>query len=51
LVDSTAPAAAAPAAVEDVPADPWQSDELKDFQSMVAWESWVDSNPRSGDQS
>jgi hypothetical protein len=50
-VDSTAPAAAAPAVVEDVPADPWQSDELKDFQSMVAWESWVDSNPRSGDQS
>ncbi len=32
------------------PSDPWQSEELKDFQSMVAWESWVDSNS-SGDQS
>jgi anti-sigma factor RsiW len=26
---------------------PWQSDELSDYQSMVAWESWVD----NGDQS
>lgn len=26
---------------------PWQSEELSDFQSMVAWESWVD----NGDQS
>ena len=29
-----------------VPPDPWQSDELKDFGSVVEWESWVDqSNP------
>ncbi|HEX2831738.1 MAG TPA: hypothetical protein VHW00_01915 [Thermoanaerobaculia bacterium] len=27
--------------------DPWQSDELKEFGSMVEWESWVD----NGDQS
>jgi hypothetical protein len=27
--------------------DPWQSDELKEFGSMVEWESWVE----SGDQS
>ena len=27
--------------------DPWQSDELKDYGSMVEWESWVD----NGDQS
>jgi predicted anti-sigma-YlaC factor YlaD len=26
---------------------PWQSDELKDYSSMVAWESWVE----DGDQS
>ena len=31
------------------PADPWASDELKDFQSVVAWESWVE--PSKGDQS
>jgi hypothetical protein len=22
--------------------DPWQSDELNDFQSVVKWESWID---------
>ena len=34
--------AAAPEADDDldVPRDPWQSDELKDFGSVVAWESW-----------
>ncbi len=31
--------------------DPWQSDELKDYQSIVAWESWVETTPRSGEQS
>ncbi|HEX2121875.1 MAG TPA: hypothetical protein VHL59_09565 [Thermoanaerobaculia bacterium] len=34
-----------------VPADPWQSDELNDYQSMVAWETWVESDTRNGDQS
>ena len=34
--------AATPAADDDlqVPRDPWQSDELKDFGTVVAWESW-----------
>jgi predicted anti-sigma-YlaC factor YlaD len=26
--------------VLDVPRDPWQSDELKDFGAVVAWEQW-----------
>ena len=26
-----------------VPADPWQSDELKDFGSVVQWETWGES--------
>ncbi|HET7433854.1 MAG TPA: hypothetical protein VFN10_03980 [Thermoanaerobaculia bacterium] len=37
-----------------VPTDPWQTDELKDFQSLVAWESWDDSTAttqKSGDTS
>ena len=44
----TIPAPAAVASADDlkVPPDPWQSDELKDFGSVVQWESWVDqSNP------
>ena len=31
------------------PASPWESDELSDFQSVVAWESWVE--PSNGDKS
>lgn len=31
------------------PADPWQSDELRDLQTVVAWESWVESE--NGDKS
>lgn len=31
-----------------VPADPWDSEQLDDFQSIVAWESWDEKN---GDQS
>ncbi|MDQ6802232.1 MAG: hypothetical protein M3041_15515 [Acidobacteriota bacterium] len=30
-----------------VASDPWQSDELKDFGSVVQWESWVDNNSGS----
>ena len=42
--------ASEPASVEtSEPADPWQSDELKEFQSVVAWESWVESE--NGDKS
>ncbi|MEA2489277.1 MAG: hypothetical protein QOH21_1069 [Acidobacteriota bacterium] len=60
-VPAPAPAQTATAATVAAPAtpeisssdDPWQSDELKDFESMVAWESWVDSHDgkKSGDQS
>jgi hypothetical protein len=45
VIVSPAPVAAA----DDLklPPDPWQSDELKDFGSVVQWESWVDqSNPQ-----
>jgi predicted anti-sigma-YlaC factor YlaD len=36
---------------ETLPADPWESDELKEFESMVAWESWVEPQTSSGDRS
>lgn len=37
-----------PVVVEEaVTSDPWQSDELNEYSSMVAWESWVE----EGDQS
>ena len=26
---------------QPVPTDPWQSDELKEFQTIVQWESWI----------
>jgi hypothetical protein len=26
---------------DDVPRDPWQSDELQEFQPIVQWESWM----------
>ena len=35
--------------LDDSSSDPWASDELKDFQSVVAWESWVESE--NGDKS
>jgi hypothetical protein len=44
---TTATAAAAEDALQPVPADPWESEQLSDFQSVVAWESWVE----NGDQS
>jgi anti-sigma factor RsiW len=34
----------APAPVDD---SPWASDELNDYSSMVAWESWVEEGDRS----
>ena len=41
-------AAAVPAAeAEELTADPWQSDELKDFRAVVEWESWVPENDKS----
>jgi predicted anti-sigma-YlaC factor YlaD len=41
---------AAPATSTDdlqVPRDPWQSDDLKDFGTVVQWESWV-ADPSKG---
>jgi hypothetical protein len=37
-----------PKSEDQVSRDPWESDELKDFHSVVQWESWVDNN--NGDQ-
>jgi len=34
-------------AAQDAVTDPWESEELEDYSSMVAWESWVE----NGDQS
>ncbi len=31
----------------DSTSDPWQSDELKEYSSMVAWESWVEQGNKS----
>lgn len=32
--------------------DPWQSEELKDYQPVVAWESWVEADTKgNGDHS
>jgi hypothetical protein len=50
------PATVTPAVVETQNAidqtDPWQSDELNEYHSMVAWESWVaTSSSATGDQS
>jgi hypothetical protein len=41
---ATSPQPAQPAADETqiVPHDPWQSEELSDFHSVVQWETWVD---------
>lgn len=36
---------------DSVTADPWQSEELKDLQPVVAWESWVDDETKNGDKS
>lgn len=47
-VTDTAVATAEAGTETSIPADPWQSDELKDLQSVVAWESWVESS--NGDQ-
>ena len=30
---------------------PWQSEELQDYQPVVAWESWVETDTKNGDRS
>jgi len=45
VVVSQQTAAPAPSADDlQIPRDPWQSDELKDFGTVVQWESWVGDN-------
>ena len=39
-----------PARAVDTSSNPWQSDELKEFGTMVAWEAWVETE-ENGDQS
>jgi hypothetical protein len=46
-VVETAQSTVVPEASTSTSADPWESDELSDYSSMVAWESWVE----EGDQS
>jgi hypothetical protein len=41
VVETAAIEATPAASVPEVTADPWQSDELKDFHAVVEWESWV----------
>ena len=51
VVVAAAPAQTPPVVDDEDVADPWESDELKDFSPMVAWESWNDTKQKSGDQS
>jgi hypothetical protein len=44
VIVETAAATPVTATVPEVAADPWQSDELKDFHAVVQWESWVSEN-------
>ena len=39
--------AAIPQAEEVVPSDPWESEELQDYGSVVQWESWIDESKSS----
>lgn len=32
---------------EVIPADPWQSDELEEFGSVVQWETWIENGEQS----
>lgn len=32
---------------ETVPADPWQSDELEEFGSVVQWETWIENGEQA----
>jgi hypothetical protein len=45
LFDSSDPLPAAvtqpPAVEEEIPSDPWHSDELQEFHAVVEWESWI----------
>lgn len=52
VVTATTATTAGPVAVEEAlnrlePGDPWQSDELEDYSSMVDWESWMENGGQS----
>jgi hypothetical protein len=32
---------------ERIPTDPWQSEELEEFGSVVQWETWVENGEQS----
>ena len=51
LRDSETPTITASVEIDDSVSDPWQSEELKDLQPVVAWESWVDDETKNGDTS
>ena len=51
LRDSGTPTITASVEVDDSASDPWQSEELKDLQPVVAWESWVEPETKNGDKS
>ena len=40
--DTTITIAEQTRSLDSVPADPWQSEELREFESVVEWETWVD---------
>lgn len=50
VVATAAPQTLTAADEATIPADPWQSDELQDFRSVVQWETWV-SETKNGNQS
>ncbi len=45
---SVTAAAQKPADELQLTRDPWQSDELNDFHSVVSWETWIDNNSNRG---
>lgn len=51
-LDTPAPAPDIAATAElTVPADPWDSEQLDEYQSLVAWESWDETKTKNGDHS
>jgi len=51
VVERTTATAAIEYEQPSISSDPWQSEELKDYQPVVAWESWVEAETKSGDHS
>ena len=34
--------------IQEATTDPWESDQLKDYQGLVEWESWMQETPSKG---